>query len=275
MHKDLRPLYQALTRAALLAFVLFVVFATYIILREPTPPTAADAALVLAGVLFLLLGIVLLSTFSVAERSVSEAHAVADECSARVDPWQMQSALMSASDQRMPYTPLLHNGVILYAALQLEELAEELVVLSSALRTGAHPASSQALLGEDFGDIALSMSAASKAVRQKIASLEVHQPLSVEHAMGLLDGTTDLAVVNCGFALSAGLPGAAGYLEVGNSNHSKVNPATGKIDKTPDGKWIKGSAYFAPKLENVLRDHSPVWALKHGLITADDLLQTR
>jgi hypothetical protein len=69
----------------------------------------------------------------------------------------------------------------------------------------------------------------------------------------IFDGTTDVAVVNCGFALACGLPGSDGYREVALSNISKRNPDTGMIDKTADGKWIKGAEYRAPDLLGVLK----------------------
>ena len=44
----------------------------------------------------------------------------------------------------------------------------------------------------------------------------------------------------------------AAYVEVQTSNWSKTNPNTGVIDKTPDGKWIKGVNYRPPNLTAVL-----------------------
>lgn len=68
----------------------------------------------------------------------------------------------------------------------------------------------------------------------------------------MADGTTDLMVTNAGFALALGLPGAALYEEVASSNLTKKNPQTGVIDKTPDGKWIKGAKYREPNIDKVL-----------------------
>ncbi|MDL5034420.1 hypothetical protein QRD43_21130 [Pelomonas sp. APW6] len=57
------------------------------------------------------------------------------------NPWAVQRTLMQASGQTNPTAPVLHKGLLLYAALNLEEGRETLASLVKALnRTLAQPA---------------------------------------------------------------------------------------------------------------------------------------
>lgn len=174
-----------------------------------------------------------------------------------VDPWEYQRRLMEMSDQRIPHGFRLHTGVLLYGALIMEETAETYQGISTALQAGAKDDDSYSLaIATNFGNAAVSLLSWSKVIRGLLEHADVDFPLTEDCAVELFDGTTDIAVVNSGFALSCGFPGAAGYREVVGSNISKANPETGKIDKDPGGKWIKGPDFYKPDLMRVLYDES-------------------
>lgn len=175
------------------------------------------------------------------------------------DPWEYQRRLMLASDQAMPKSPRLTSGSLLYGALIMEETGEFYRSLRSAiLSMPGVLTNSPTLLGlsRNFGEMAGRSHDMALWIRKELVGLTVDYPLDEAHAVALLDDHEDITVVNCGFSLAAGLPGQAGYDEVGLSNLSKINPATGKIDKTPDGKWIKGPKFFKPDLARVLAEHA-------------------
>ena len=95
-------------------------------------------------------------------------------------------------------------------------------------------------------------SARSTQVRKYLERIpRMNHPLTRAQARPVLDGTTDLAVVNSGFSLAAGLPGSLAYQAVQVSNLSKAGP-DGKIAKDPSGKWIKGPNYRMPELDSLL-----------------------
>lgn len=172
-----------------------------------------------------------------------------------VDPWQMQSELMRISGQRQPASPELNKPTLMYAGLILEEGSETVMALVEAMRWGTATSAVPQLI-----DARYALEEAGKAMfrgRQRLRNLlmdcpDFAQHLDRRHAKPILDGTTDIAVVNSGFALAAGLPGSQAYAAVGTSNLSKRNPDTGLIDKEPDGKWIKGADYREPDLDAVL-----------------------
>lgn len=175
-----------------------------------------------------------------------------------VDPWELQRALMRASDQSLPKTPTLNAGSLLYVALMLEEMAETVAGVQKVVeRVGpslglTEEMSAVLVLQLLLRDQASNMNHASLRMRELLTNIRFDTAMTSAEAIEILDGTTDVAVTNAGFALACGLPGAAGYSEVVCSNLSKVNPVTGIIDKYPDGKWIKGRAYFKPDLGKVL-----------------------
>lgn len=182
---------------------------------------------------------------------------------ALVDPWHMQRTLMEASSQTLPAEPVLHKGVILYAALNLEEGHETIHGLHRALEriVGAVPEAQRddslkalADIAKLLGDISPRMKATSKAVRTILEPLPeaFRADLLEDEVIEMTDGTTDLTVTNSGFALALGLDGGACYNEVAGSNLSKRND-DGVIDKTPDGKWIKNPKnYREPDLRKVV-----------------------
>lgn len=178
-----------------------------------------------------------------------------------IDPWLMQEALMKASGQPIAPRPALTNTGVLYCALTMEELGETLEALLKPLesmrncqgveeeaRTLARALSARFLVMSD------QLQVEAQVLRRMLAMQEFHFEMSDEEAEPILDGTTDVTVTNCGLALAFGFDGARAYYEVAGSNLSKRNPETGLIDKTPDGKWIKGPKYRAPNLAAVLRE---------------------
>lgn len=173
------------------------------------------------------------------------------------DPWHMQRTLMEASAQTLPVTPELNKGGLLYAALTMEELSETMFVLAAALQK-AEPAAlgtPLARIRDIFQQAATQLHHHSLNARDILGSaINDNFRITLEEAdvVELADGTTDVAVTNSGFALSLGLDGAACYAEVAGSNLSKRNPDTGRIDKTADGKWIKGIAFEKPNLRKTI-----------------------
>ena len=188
-----------------------------------------------------------------------------------VDIWSFQEDLMKASDQEIPREPRINKNVLLYLALMAEELGEtadavrkelELYLLVTADEFDVMPETEQA----QFDALRQVHSKLESLVRLGDLASGIRGHLTYvnggwwlrptrQGAEEMLDGATDVAVVTAGFGLAAGLPAREGYHEVGASNLSKANPVTGKIDKDPSGKWIKGSQYKAPDLGTVLERH--------------------
>jgi hypothetical protein len=178
----------------------------------------------------------------------------------KTDPWEMQQLLMSSSAQHLPSTPELNKGVLLYAALNLEESAETICALVSALSklTTTHPNGANLSVIAEHLHMACSMMAkCSISVRAEIGLLptDFRSEIDDDDLIEMADGTTDLAVTNAGFSLALGIDGAACYVEVASSNLSKRNPDTTVIDKTIDGKWIKGRNYRKPDLKKIVLSH--------------------
>jgi len=176
----------------------------------------------------------------------------------RVDPWQLQRTLMSASGQRLPSRPSVNDTSVLYLALILEEEAELASTLFAILRDRwvlndteyANMPERRELLNQLLR--AMRMKEVSADIRACLAMIGRFEHYPTRREAGeLLDDTTDVQVVNSGFALASGLPGAMGYLAVQESNLSKRGD-DGLIAKTPDGKWIKGPHFIKPDLDALL-----------------------
>lgn len=188
-----------------------------------------------------------------------------------VDPWAYQRALMGASDQKMADAPELNKGVLLYLALNSEEFSEILEASSDALSRHVLDDSSDPLmlalanmrdLMYGLHEQAMSIS---KLMRKTIKDIpdSWSQAIGPEDAEKIAKEITDLNVTNAGLALSFGMPGGPCYEEVAGSNLSKANPDTGKIDKLPDGKWIKNErSYREADLSAVLYGKAPKAAAK-------------
>lgn len=182
-------------------------------------------------------------------------NAQAKDAKAR-DPWEYQRQLMKISDQEIPNSPRLTRTSILYGALILEEAGETALGLAKAIEESSAGRNSMLFaLAKEYAKTAVQLIDTSKGLRKSLEAcqeLPDDLPMAFDTAKELLDGCVDIHVVTCGMALSTGLPGMDAYAIVVSSNLSKANPATGKIDKTPDGKWIKGSGYQAPDLDPLL-----------------------
>lgn len=186
------------------------------------------------------------------------------------DSWEMQRRVMAISGQDIAAQPALTKTVVLYGALIMEESSELYGNLSAAIAEYALSIPEDTIRRADLATLASRYSAMSAVSRNNAGIIrsyvaeqpEFYFPLPENLAVALLDDTTDVTVVNCGFAVAAGLPGADAFIEVTRSNLSKVNPETGVIDKDSSGKWIKGVNYFAPDLAQVIRAHAPVRAPK-------------
>ena len=180
-----------------------------------------------------------------------------------VNPWGTQRNLMTISAQALPDAPTIHNGSILYGALIAEEAGETLEALGQALDAIYKPMDLDSTEDDARHAVALSLVSLGRIMQSEALKIrtglkacgDVDIKLTPEQAVDIFDGTTDITVVNCGFAESMGLPGLQGYMEVALSNHSKANPDTGVIDKDPSGKWIKGKNFKMPDLLGVLKAH--------------------
>lgn len=173
----------------------------------------------------------------------------------KVDIWEYQKVMMESSRQVTPDQPVLTEGTLLYIALAMEELAETLVPVASALDrwiSGSYrPELSDIVKG--LREQRCVMSHYSARLRRSLAKEgTLWVPLSRSEAVEMLDGVTDTAVTLAGLSLASGLPARQAYLEVLTSNLSKRNPDTDMIDKDNTGKWIKGADYVPPNLLKVL-----------------------
>lgn len=174
--------------------------------------------------------------------------------------WDRQQKVMYMSSQQCPTNPTLTHASLLYYALQMEELAETGQTLSAILARSANHAvwsgsgAALATINMNLEKSRKAMALAALAVRSNLLDVPKHLsiPLTKSQAHALLDDNVDVLVTVAGFGLASGLPTPDGYEAVQDSNESKANPATGMIDKTLDGKWIKGANYVKPDLDAVL-----------------------
>lgn len=197
------------------------------------------------GILLILVGLFLIGVMSFDDDDINSAWPDQDRFGQ--DPWSTQRSMMLASHQQLPPTPMLTKGGLLYAALMMEEQSETYSALATMMvDIDIKSANALTIAANHFA-------ATSNLLRERLAEMaQFNLSLSRPAAIELLDGITDTAVINCGMAEAFGLPGAKAYAEVQRSNLSKINPVTGVIDKTPDGKWIKGPAFFKPDLDSVM-----------------------
>lgn len=171
--------------------------------------------------------------------------------------WDSQHALMMSSDQLVSDYPRLTKTSILYGALIIEEVGETLVALGTAISEASTLSNYSTLksISEAYIKNGIDLQNASQSYRDVLAKC-TEEPfagiMKKTTAIELLDGCTDIHVVTAGLSLACGLPGGPAYYDTVSSNLSKANPATGKIDKTPDGKWIKGVNYKKPDLSRIL-----------------------
>lgn len=175
----------------------------------------------------------------------------------RIDPWEMQRRLMVASVQPLPQRPELNNVGALYALMTMEELGGTLRRLAMILARRNDRSPQLVSMTNMFSGLGQKLEDLAQVHRVGLAQIEFYYRLDDDEALELFEGTTGVAFTNCGFALACGLPGADGYDAVARSNLSKINPDTGFIEKTTDGKWIKGEGFFKPNLAHVLHLNQP------------------
>ena len=169
----------------------------------------------------------------------------------KMTPWEMQHKLMEISNQTIPNKYEINNTSILYAALILEEVSELMEGLEKVLDRDDR--SKYDFLFDMVSHSRQFNHEMSLKVREELKELgSFRLPVTKEELIELADATTDITVVNCGFAVATGIDGDACYQDVAGSNLSKANPETGVIDKDPSGKWIKGVNYKEPNLKKVL-----------------------
>jgi len=183
--------------------------------------------------------------------------------------WKMQRKMMRASGQATPEFPTVTKDSVLYIALMLEELSETLTaqlrvlaVNSSAQTVGtvyetADARDKMVALIRAMNTYATNMSNMSANMRELLATRDDFAIVaSIEQAQDMVDGAADVMVIAAGLNESMGLPGEDSYFIVQTSNLSKCNPDTGVIDKTPDGKWVKGRNYRppTPRIKAMLQD---------------------
>lgn len=180
-----------------------------------------------------------------------------------VDPWECQRTLMRMSYQSTPGVPTMTRDTLTYFALCLEEVAELGQALTRWSLPWTRPGLSEPSPFSDrhLGTVLMQIGVASQRAAEDANTIRRYvekvdkgwfRSLPRDEAKEVLDGATDLAVVTCGMCVATGLPGAAAYTEVVNSNLSKADPVTNRIDKDASGKWIKGPAYVKPDLDKVL-----------------------
>lgn len=165
---------------------------------------------------------------------------------------------MAMSGQQMPDRPAVTLGTMTYLALIMEELGETMEAVHDAvLNEDTDDATAMYSVAVQLVQMRKVLKAYSLSLRSIVSShsallKKVHVPLNARHAQAIADGFTDLVVVAAGGAISTGIPGAECYEQVVQSNISKANPVTGRIDLDPSGKWIKGPNWKEADLAGLL-----------------------
>jgi len=194
---------------------------------------------------------------------IEELQSDVDYLTPIVDVWDSQRQLMTVSGQDTPAVPIITKGSCLYGALILEEVGETMKALARSLDFSIKDQESNypeyAELAQFYWETGRRLIYEAGQIRQNLTG-QRGLPVKIldrDLAKELLDGFTDIHVVAAGGSIACGLPGKEAYTETISSNLSKANPDTGLIDKTPDGKWLKGRDYFPPNLDKVLARYYP------------------
>lgn len=171
---------------------------------------------------------------------------------------EAQRMLMAASDQSLPGAFGLNNDSILYAALIAEEGGESIEGLVNAINV-LLPGALNPELVTKLAELGSTMRQASKQIR---AVLATESPFAVKFDLDdsahravlkpLIDGAADTVVVTAGLMNATGMDGQLSYAAAQQSNHTKIDPDTGKMFKGPDGKWIKGPYFTEPDWDRVI-----------------------
>lgn len=70
--------------------------------------------------------------------------------------------------------------------------------------------------------------------------------------VGMTHELADVMVVAIGAGTAQGLPVSTAFDEVMDSNMTKVDPLTGKVQRRPDGKILKGPHYRPPRIAHLV-----------------------
>lgn len=222
----------------------------------PTLSSIVVAVNVLIALLLLFIFYSYYSEKSMAKRSVQSNKG---RLLNSLSPWQHQKNIMVASDQMVGSYPMTNVTAILYGALIIEEVGETMLALAQAIEAsskGKHTA--LYAIAQSYAKEGTAMILRSRLHRQDLAICRETPSLALmpqDLAANLLGELTDVVVVVAGLSVAAGLPAATAYDLVARSNMSKINQDTGKMDKTSDGKWIKGRHFRPADLNGLLKDY--------------------
>lgn len=88
-------------------------------------------------------------------------------------------------------------------------------------------------------------------IREEVTELE--EAIAANDRVEMLDALEDILVVVAGAIHSMGADGEGGWNEVMRTNFAKIDSATGKVRKRPDGKVLKGPDWVPPNLKPFLK----------------------
>lgn len=170
-----------------------------------------------------------------------------------VDIWKSQRELMTISGQSVPAQPEVNHHVIGYLAFTLEEMAESIAPIRNTISDHRQHKAHHLELEQVLQLAQHDLHALSHRLRSALETEhQFHYRMSYENALEALDGMVDATVTIAGWPIAAGLPASLSYVEVQTSNLSKRDPNTGRIEKDPSGKWIKGPNFRKPRLDYIL-----------------------
>lgn len=101
--------------------------------------------------------------------------------------------------------------------------------------------------GQEYPD------AATAELYYALVAEEMKEFIEAETEVEELDGLLDIFWTLLGLALAKGWLVRSAWDEVARSNHSKIDPETGKCIKREDGKVLKPATYSPPSLERFLK----------------------
>lgn len=101
--------------------------------------------------------------------------------------------------------------------------------------------------GQEYPD------AATAELYRSLIAEEVKEFIDAEDEVEELDAVLDTIWVLLGYATAKGWLIRSAWDEVARSNHSKIDPETGKCIKREDGKVLKPATYSPPSLERFLK----------------------
>lgn len=174
--------------------------------------------------------------------------------------WAAQHTLMASSAQSLPQQFQINNDAVLYGALMAEENGETLEALANAVGVVDEATAEKVMpLLAKLSGLGTMMRDVSKEIRKELAAAPKFatnfdlENLKHRNALKpLLDGASDTLVVTAGLMNATGMDGTLSYGAAQQSNHTKIDPATGMMFKGEDGKWIKGPHFTEPDWDLVI-----------------------